>query len=194
MGLINYIKTRIEMAKQIKEIAREFQNALKEQDAEFERFKSLSSEELSSLPENKLLSAVYARTEHIMNEFDDILDGYNSLNQFQKIYYAINYYDMEVQNGGLCQFFANSSRAVAPFISGCLETIGAFEHKKLYDDFVEQNRIDLTDLSSFDVEDMSEYQKQTERYPFDVFDNAFYDLPPLEGYLLEYVKQNISEF
>lgn len=181
MGLINYIKTRIEMAKQIKEIAREFQNALKEQDAEFERFKSLSSEELSSLPENKLLSAVYARTEHIMNEFDDILDGYNSLNQFQKIYYAINYYDMEVQNGGLCQFFANSSRAVAPFISGCLETIGAFEHKKLYDDFVEQNRIDLTDLSSFDVEDMSEYQKQTERYPFDVFDNAFYDLHHLKG-------------
>ncbi len=37
---------------------------------------------------------------------------------------------MEVNNGGLCQFFVNSSREFAPDLSAALDAIGALEHKK----------------------------------------------------------------
>ena len=41
--------------------------------------------------------------------------------------------ETEVNNGGLCQFFVNSSRIVAPFVSEYMAIVGAFE---LYLDFI----------------------------------------------------------
>ena len=48
--------------------------------------------------------------------------------------------DMEIQNGGLCQFFVNSSRMVAPIVSEYMSIIGATEHKNLYDTFIEKKK------------------------------------------------------
>lgn len=104
---------------------------------------------------------------------------------------------MEIQNGGLCQFFVNSSREVAPYILECLEVIGATAYAELLSDFVIKNDISLNDLGSFITEDIDEYEEQTERYPFDEFDDAYYELyekEPLERFLLEYVKKNLKDF
>lgn len=79
-------------------------------------------------------------------------------------------------------------------ISEYLEVIGANDHKRLYDNFITQNQIDLTDLSTFDIDDISEYEDQTRRYPFEDFDNAYYNLAPLEDLLTAYVKQHLMEF
>ena len=54
--------------------------------------------------------------------------------------------------------------------------------------------IDLEDLSSFDSDTSEEFVMQYERYPFDEYDDAFYQLAPLETYLIPYIKANIDKF
>jgi prepilin signal peptidase PulO-like enzyme (type II secretory pathway) len=49
------------------------------------------------------------------------------LTKEQILAYSLYMFEMEVNNGGLCQFFVNSSRECAPFISEALEAIGATE-------------------------------------------------------------------
>lgn len=115
----------------------------------------------------------------------------------KKVFYIVNYFDMEVMNGGLCQFFVNSSRELAPYISDCLHTIGATKYEKLYSDFVVKNNIDLRELDSFIIDEVDEYEAQTERYPFDDFDDKYYELyecESLEEMLVSYVKQNLDDF
>lgn len=121
-------------------------------------------------------------------------DTSKHFNPSQKLFYSVGYYEMEINNGGLCQFFVNSSRVVAPFLSEYLKNVGANEHKKLYDDFVSSNGIDLSDLSSFYSPTVEDFVAQTKRYPFDDFDDAYMELEPLETYLTKFAKDNISDF
>ena len=69
-------------------------------------------------------------------------DDISQLDDNEKVFFVLYIFNLEIQNGGLCQFFVNSSRAYATLISQYLEIIGALEHKMLYDDFVKEN-IDL---------------------------------------------------
>lgn len=172
MGLINFFKNKIKTALQIKEEMSSFKKAIKEHEATNKCYIAISTEEFTSLPEDQIFDAARARTENKVDMYEDIIEGINALPCAQKVFYSVNYLDIEVQNGGLCQFFVNSSRAVAPLISEYLEVIGAKDHKRLYDDFISQNQINLADLSSFNVDDISEYEVQTGRYLFEDFDTA----------------------
>lgn len=159
-----------------------------------ERYLSMSLEELEALPDGKLFWAVLVRTEHIVDQCEGFEDGVAALNPCQKVFYSVSWLDTEVNNGGLCQFFVNSSRMVAPLVSEYLSAIGAKEHKKLYDEFIAKYEINVDDLSSFDLEDLDELEEQYERYPFDEFDDLFYDLEPLETYLTKYARENLRQF
>ena len=159
-----------------------------------EKHLAMTTDELLRLSDDELLNVVWSRTENIVSSKTDLLEGFNSLNEEQRIFYAVNYLEMEVNNGGLCQFFVNSSRMVAPIVSEYMGIIGANEHKDLYDTFIEKHQINLCDLSSFDCETVDVFQKQYERYPFDEYDDKFYELEPLQSYLISYVKKNIEKF
>lgn len=111
-------------------------------------------------------------------------------------------WNIEMQNGGLCQFFVNDGEFAA-LVPSALKAVGAKEYAKLLNDFVEKHKIDLQDLSQFDLEiesmdaDMSAYADATELYPFDEFDDRFYALygsDPLEAYMAAYIRKNISSF
>ena len=159
-----------------------------------EKYIKMSVSELSKLSDDEIFNAVWTRTENIVSSKEDLLEGFNSLNEEQRIFYAVNYLEMEVNNGGLCQFFVNSSRIVAPVVSDYMGIIGATEHKKLYDTFIEKHQINTQDLSSFDCETVEVFQSQYERYPFDEYDDAFYKLEPLQNHLISFVKKNIEKF
>ncbi len=159
-----------------------------------EKYIKMSVSELSQLSDDELFTAVWTRTENIVSYNEDLLEGFNSLNEEQRVFYAVNYLEMEVNNGGLCQFFVNSSRMVAPLVSEYMGIIGATEHKELYDVFIEKYQIKTYDLSSFDCETAEAFQSQHERYPFDEFDDAFYRLEPLQNYLISFIKKNIAKF
>lgn len=159
-----------------------------------EKYLKMSTDELSKLSDDELFSAVWERTENAISSEENLTEGVNALNERQRVFFAVYLLEMEVNNGGLCQFFVNSSRMVAPIVSECMGMIGATEHKRLYDTFVEKHQINLYDLSSFDSETVEVFQSQYERYPFNEYDDKFCDLEPLQSYLIAFVKKNIDEF
>lgn len=187
MGLFSFIKEAIEVRKAIKSSVKDYLEKEK-------LYKAMSNEELRNLPDDELVSAVNVRILGKTDEFEDTKEGMKALNEKERVFYVLNYLDMEVQNGGLCQFFVNDSRAVAPYVSGYMELVGAEEHKKLYDGFISKYSIDLENLSSFDSETAEEFIEQYDRFPFDEYDDAFYELEPIENYLLKFVKENIENF
>ncbi len=110
-------------------------------------------------------------------------DDISQLEDNEKIFYVLYTFDIEFQNGGLCQFFVNSSRTYAPLVSDYLNIVGARDHQKIFDNFVITNNIDLNDLSMFIIDDLSEYQDKVKVYPFDEFDDLFGKLPELINYI-----------
>lgn len=110
--------------------------------------------------------------------------------------YLLNAFDREIRGGGLCQFFVNSSRALAPWISEALLQIEAASYAQLYTDFTRRHQIDLSDLDSFAIRNLKDYEGQAARYPFDDFDRPYYDLEqvrPLSSYLADYARRHQSE-
>ena len=155
---------------------------------------AMSTDELSALTDNELFYAVMVRTEQKAESFENWKDGVDSLNPSQKIFYSLNWLEVEVNNGGLCQFFVNSSRMVAPYISEYMAIVGAFEHKELFDNFILSSEIDFSDLTFFDIDDLGEFEEKYEAYPFDDYDNEFYDMEPLETYLTKFAKEHLEDF
>lgn len=105
-------------------------------------------------------------------------------------------YSNEVNNGGLCQFFVNSSRNFAPILSESLEKIGAKKNKAHFDNFVKKNKIDVNDLTSFISKTKDEFIAQYDRYPFESFDHEFYDLEKeerLDDLLIKYIYDNYDQ-
>ena len=163
-----------------------------------ESYQELTTEELKELPEEELLDAVRARTvkkvEDYGYSYQKTIAGILALSEAERVFYCVDCLDGEVNNGGLCQFFVNPSRAAAPFVSECLGVLGATEHKRLLDDFIQKHDIDVNDLTSFDCEDVNLFSEQCERFPFDEFDQAFYKMKSLLEYLEAFVKQNLEAF
>lgn len=186
MGLFGSIKSIITFKKELKKSLKTAKEAEK-------RYLEMSAQELLALSDDELFEAVMARTESKVDSFDEWEDGVNSLNPSQKIFYSVNWLEIEVNNGGLCQFFVNSSRIVAPLVSEYMGIIGAVDHKRLYDDFISKYGIDLNDLSSFDVRSAEEFESQYERYPFEEYDDAFYGMEPPQTFLKSFIRENAKD-
>lgn len=186
MGLFQTLKIFFRLMKDAPKVIK----ALEQQRSEFI---AMTTEELSVLQDDALFSAAVARVEAYMDH-EAQEESFAALSLPQKVLYAVNCLEMEVNNGGLCQFFVNSSRMFAPYISEYLGIIGADAHKQLFDDFINRHGINLSDLSSFQIHRIEDYENQTKRYPFDEYDDAFYQLPSLEEVLTSYIKANLSFF
>lgn len=116
-------------------------------------------------------------------------DDFEAFNDAQRVVYTVAEFDMEVQCGGLCQFFYNDCEE-APYVSQSLAEIGAAEYQRLYDDFIADNDIDISGLDEIEYEDMYDM------YPFDDFDDDYYELygrQPLETMLAAYIRACIDE-
>ena len=48
-------------------------------------------------------------------------------------------------------------------------------------------------LSCFKIQDVSKYIECTEKYPFAEYDDAFFMLPPVQEYLIPYIKRYIEK-
>ena len=110
----------------------------------------------------------------------------------QKTYYTLMSFLLEVENGGLCQFFVNSSGECAPYVSDSLEEVGALALKKRYDDFIADNQLDVNDLSFFQTEGSRDYEALTKMFDFDSFDDVFYEDEDLRQIIIDYARENID--
>lgn len=171
-----------------------------------EKYSNLTTEELRKLPDEELIMALVTRTADALNALIDpepeeeqdyeaaLKTALDLLNEHQKLFYAVTELESEVNNGGLCQFFDNCSRVVAPLVSGYMDIIGAAEHKKLYDDFLTKHAIDPANLPDFDEEAEKDGMDIDEKYAFEEYDDAFYEMEPLETYLFAYAKAHLDSF
>ena len=154
----------------------------------------MSIEELSRLSDDQIVNAALVRAENIVASQEDPNNGFNLLNEDQRILYVICKFEMEVLNGGLCQFFANYDSTFASLVSEYMKKIDATEHKELFDSFIEKHQINLRDLSSFNCETVEEFTSQYDCYPFDDYDMPFFELTPLQNYLNSFVRKHIGRF
>ena len=154
----------------------------------------MHGEKLLELPDDQLFEAVYFYNLDLIESYPDEVTALSQISPERRVVYILSIFDMELQNGGLCQFFVNSSRFLAPYVDECLKTVGAEKHRKLFAEFVTNNQIDLNNLDAFKISAVEEYAAKTERYDFDAFDTSYYELSPLQDFIAAYVKANISEF
>ena len=129
-------------------------------------------------------------TDRYANEAESL----ENLGPLYRTFYILANYDMEMQCGGLCQFFVNPSRDLAPYVEEALETVSAKDHSALYSEFISDNKINVWDLESFKIQSIRQYAEQFARYDFETFDDAYYELPPLYNYLIQWVRDHIDEF
>lgn len=178
----------------MEKLAENPQSFLSEAMSNYDEMKQLHGNELLTLSDDDLFEAVYFQNLDMAEKAED---EDKQLEQFvgpRRTVYILGLLDMEIQNGGLCQFFVNSSRAVAPYVSESLKCVGADEHLSLFDEFITTNNIDVSNLDSFKVFSTRGYIKQTKRYDFDSFDDKYYELPALQEKVVAYIKDNIDEF
>ncbi|MCM1286139.1 MAG: DMP19 family protein [Acetobacter sp.] len=152
-----------------------------------EEYKQMTDSQLSALDDEELFDAVWNVLSYDIDEPNDVA------NDCQKVFYTLSYFEMEVNNGGLCQFFVNSSREWAIYVSDSLNVIKADKIKKIFDEFVMTNNIDLNNLDSFIIEDVSEFEIQNKRYDFDSFDDYFYENNEIHQLLIDYARNNIDK-
>ena len=170
-------------------------NIIEEYEEMEEASLNMNAEEFLKLTDEDLVVMMNIRIDKQMDDAEpeeclELLDG------AKKVFYVAAYFEQEICNGGLCQFFVNSSRVLAPLVGESLKAIGAKEYNELYNDFVNENKIDLTDLSSFITNDADNYEKQYDRYDFEKFDNAFCELleeKSLDSILAKYVRENMED-
>lgn len=156
--------------------------------------KRLHGEDLLKLPDEQLFETVYLQNLDRVESFPSEYIALSQITPAQRTVYILSIYDMEIQNGGLCQFFVNSSRSLAPYVIECMETVGADAHIQLFSEFISNNAIDLHDLDSFEIFDIEDYEAQEKRYGFEDFNDAYCELPTLQAYMIAYIKANISDF
>ena len=142
--------------------------------------------------------------ELIMSITDSILDEIQQLSSdeelenlaVQKFYVLVaSNFDMEMQNGGLCQFFMNSGHVYVPMLADALQTVGASQHAHLFLSFCKENNIDPSNIEDFGNVSIENYLALLEKYPFNQFDEQYFKLEQDEGLfstLVAYVRNNLS--
>ncbi|MBQ8768135.1 MAG: DUF4375 domain-containing protein [Oscillospiraceae bacterium] len=154
----------------------------------------LHGEDLLVLSDDDLFETIYMQNMDIAGEAEDEDKEIEQFTGARRTVYILGLYDAEIQNGGLCQFFVNSSRAVAPYVREALQEVDAKEHLQLFEAFITSNGIDVSNLESFKVFSIRGFKKQTKRYDFDAFDDQYYELPALQDKVVEFIKSHINEF
>lgn len=140
-------------------------------------YESMSSEELLKLPDEDFCEAIKVRAEKKFYKNGAGNAIFSSMREAEKLVLTLSIFELEFSNGGLSQYYFNSSNVTASYFSDSLAMIGAEDHKRIYDDFVRENKInyaflcDIADAYSYD------FGKFISLYTFNEFDERFASLP-----------------
>lgn len=154
-------------------------------------YEKMTLEDARELDEYELVECVFCR----LDAEDE--EELAAMSEPQRMMYTVLWYQAEVNNGGLCQYFVNSSSMTAPYLEEALNVIGADAHLELFHRFVTENGIDVNDLDSFRIESADEFEEQLARYPFEAFDDSYYELERygcLDELCSAYIQAHIEDF
>lgn len=141
------------------------------------RYESMTSGELLKLSDEEFCEAVKVRAEKKFYKNGAGNAIFSSMREAEKLILTLSLFELEFANGGLGQYYFNSSNVTASYLSDSLGMIGAEDHKRIYDDFVRENKInyaflcDIADAYSYD------FGKFITLYTFNEFDERFASIP-----------------
>lgn len=184
MSIFSGIKTIVSATKALSSARKEYKTLMK-------KAKYMTLSDAEAMDDDALTMCVSVRTE-VADERE-----LAALSEPVRFIYTVFSYQAEVNNGGLCQYFVNSSRMTAPYLEEALSAIGAGLHREQFSDFMSVNRIDVTDLSEFILEDIDQFEEKCELYAFDDFDNTFYELEEkesLDSLCAAYIRAHMTDF
>lgn len=151
------------------------------------KLRALGTEGLLALDDDAFFNAVVHICEDALFNFKE-----EKKTHAQKVVCSL--YEFETgMCGGLCWFFETSSIESARNISEALEAVGALELKKLFDDFVRENHIDLNDLSGFRNGSFDECRAYAEQFDFDRFEDECYEYADIYQQIIDYARKNIDQ-
>lgn len=153
--------------------------------------RALPPKDLSSMTDEDRYEALLQELWGIGSHYDDMSEIADVMNEQQVHFYVLSYYDEEMQNGGLCQFFINAGY-MAPYVSESLEALGVLDHKALFDQFLTDTQIDGNSTSA--EVSVEAYLELSKKYPFHEFNEDYYALPSLYTVLNDYVRENLAAF
>ena len=193
MGILGKLKELFSARRYINRV-------MEEMDRRNEAYAAMSAEELFALSDDDLCSAVLYRIDKIIGatlgkpSLADPAEAILLLGDAQKTVYALACWESELAGGGLCKFLTGGCGALLPCITAMLERVEAIEHRELLCEFAAAHEMDLLKPSPLSAVNEFEYAEQRERLPFDTFDRSYRRLPSLEGFIVSYIRANISEF
>ena len=153
---------------------------------EIKKYSNMSVQELYNLKDDELYKALECFTS------DEMYKDPNA-NEAQKVYSVISFFHSNIVDGSLCKFFVYADVECYQLVPKYLEEIGAYKTKELFDHFVKENEIDLTDDKVFYCYNDDEYLELFELYPFEEFDEPYCESDEVFNSLIEYARINIRE-
>lgn len=159
---------------------RELKKAVKEAVESSKRYIEMTDEEVVALDDDCIVDAIYDR----IGDKAEALGGFDALNKHQLAFFVVYELDMEVQNGGLCQYLCNSTGEKAKYVECSLKVLSFDKTAELFKDFITKSNIDLS-LFDGDVD----YDDCIDEYDFDSFDDEYIEL-----YRTEQIYDNMVRF
>ena len=147
-----------------------------------QEFKTLSSEKLSSTPNNKMLSGVCMNIQIFLENETDMNDAFLALPDEKKYIYCLEYFDEDCVKS-LSQFFKNNGSPLTDYIVDAIKAVGYTEILPLVEE--------LQPMYDGDSEVSIDYaviDKTDDKFKEAYNSNKLYDL------VAKYVKENKEIF
>ena len=166
---------------------------------EFERYAiSLSSDALAQLDDDTLTDVLRSRVfHHAEHQYGfDFTKAAEEMSVPLRTAFVLFSFDAEIQNGGLDQFFFNSTSELAPYVQEALTAVSAHPYAELFAGACAERGINPSDPSTYDAEDSDE-DEENNACSFEEFDDAYYalyEVQPLEPMITQYARAHLNEF
>jgi hypothetical protein len=158
---------------------------------------NMTGEQLCKLSDESLVTTIIERIDFNNKNKSTENEKLAALNNTERITYTAAWFDWEVQNGGLYQYFSNSSRYTAPYLSETLKSIGANQIETCFKNFITKYNVELANMDDFHAKSVEEYTLKEKLYPYDEFNKKFVELYEKENILTltaKYIRDHISDF
>lgn len=106
--------------------------------------------------------------------------------------YTLLWFDTEMQNGGLGEYFFSVSNITMDYLGKALEDVKALELLKEYKRFMENNNI-IEAINNINKRSVEEYSEFMSKFDFSNFNNL-YEKIDLRLFMANYIRDNIIDF
>ena len=111
---------------------------------------------------------------HVMMESCDADNpDFSAQSRAMQALHVVLLFDMEIQNGGVAQFFWNQGSTYAALVPEMLREMGLDDVAALYEDFIAANYIQIAEIDSYREQFPDAGVEFYSLHPFDEFDEAY---------------------